>query len=107
MGISPWVKSASQTQLAPLWTVTLTNDSGTANLTGLSNTALTIYFKNISNGVETQGQGALNIVTAASGIISYQVNANDVAIGLYRVRVVVTFSNGPEFFDMGVWSVES
>lgn len=106
MGISPWIKSASQTQLAPLWTVTLTNDSGTANLTGLLNSALTIYFKNISTGTETQGQGTLNIVTPASGIISYQVNTNDVAIGLYRVRVWVAFPNGVEPFDLGTWVVQ-
>lgn len=106
MGISPTIKSQYQTQLAPLWTVTLTTDSGTANLTGLTKTALAIYFKNISNGVETQGQGDLEIVQANPGIISYQLNANDVVIGMYRVRLVVTFSNGPEFFDMGLWTVE-
>lgn len=106
MGISPWIKSASKTQLAPSWTETLTTDSGTANLTGLDNTTLSIYFKNVSNGVETQGQGTLQIVQANPGIVSYQVNANDVAIGLYRVRLWITFPNGPEPFELGLWSVE-
>lgn len=107
MGISPWIKSASKTQLAPSWTETLTTDSGTANLTGLDDTALSIYFKNISNGQETQGQGTLHIVQANPGIVSYQPNVNDVSIGMYRVRVWITFANGPEVFELGLWSVEA
>lgn len=106
MGISPSIKSQYQTQTAPLWTMTLTTDSGTANLIGLSKTALTIYFKNISSGVETQGQGDLEIVQSNPAIISYQPVANDVAIGLYHVRLWVAFSNGSEPFDLGTWTVE-
>lgn len=107
MGISPWIKTSYQTQLAPLWTITLTNDSGTANLTGLTDSALSIYFKNLSTGIETKGVGTLHIVQASSGIVSYQVDASDVVIGNYDVRLWVTFSNGPEFFELGTWSIES
>src|SRR6266702_3540466 len=106
VGISPWIKSSHQTQLAPSWTETLVTDSGsTANLTGLSDSALTIYFTNVSNGVETKGTGALHIVQAA-GIVSYQVGTNDVLLGMYHVRVWVAFVNGPSVYDLGVWSVE-
>ena len=106
MGISPWIKS-SQTQLAPAWTETLTTDSGTgANLTGLTTSALSVEFKNISNGNVTQGQGTFTIVQANPGIITYQVATNDVNIGMYRVRVWVTYSNGPAAYDLGIWYVE-
>ena len=107
MAISPWIKSQYQTQLAPSWTETLVTDSGTANLTGLSDAALTVYFKNISNGVETQGTGTLHIVQANPGIVSYQPVAADVVVGMYHTRVFVAFSNGPEPFELGVWSIES
>lgn len=106
MGISPWIKSASKTQLAPSWTEALTTDSGTANLTGLDASALSVEFKNVSNGRVTQGQGTFSIIQADPGIISYQVAANDVNIGNYGVRVWVTFANGPECFDLGIWPVE-
>ncbi len=107
MGIPIWVKSQYKTQLAPLWTISLTTTSGAVNLTGLSDSALSIYFKNISTGVETQGAGALHIVQVNPAIVSYQVDILDVVIGNYDVRLWVTFGNGPEFFDVGVWSVES
>lgn len=107
MGISPWVKSQHVTQLAPLWTITLASDSGTVNLTGLNDAALSIYFKDLSTNVETQGAGTLHIVQANPGIVSYQVASADVVIGNYDVRLWATFANGPEPFDLGTWSVES
>lgn len=106
MAISPWYKSQFQTQLAPSWQETLTTDSGTANLTGLSDSALTIYFKNTANGVETQGQGTLHIVQANPAIVSYQPIAADVVVGMYLTRLVVTYSNGADFFTLGIWSIE-
>jgi hypothetical protein len=107
MGTSPWIISQNHTQLAPSWTETLTTDSGSgANLTGLTTSALSVEFKNISNGTTTQGQGTFTIVQANPGIVSYQVASGDVAIGLYHVRVWVAFSNGSQPFEMGLWSVE-
>lgn len=107
-GISPWLKTSYKTQLAPLWTISLTTNSGaTVNLTGLSDSALSIYFKNISTGIETQGVGTLHIEQPTPGVVSYQVDAADVVIGNYDVRLWIVFGNGPDFFDIGVWSVES
>jgi hypothetical protein len=107
-GISPWLKTSYKTQLAPLWTISLITNSGViVNLTGLDDSALSIYFKDISTGVETQGVGTLHIVQSSPAIVSYQVNASDVVIGNYDVRLWVTFGNGPDFFDLGTWSVES
>ena len=107
-GISPWLKTSYKTQLAPLWTISLTTNSGAiVNLTGLDDSALSIYFKNISTNVETQGVGTLHIVQANPAIVSYQVDTADVVIGNYDVRLWITFENGPDFFDLGTWSVES
>ena len=105
MAIGTWIKSQYVTQLAPLWTINLTTPSGTVNLTGLTDSALSIYFKNISTEVETQGQGTLHISQSNPGIITYQVAPGDVVIGNYDVRLWVTFANGPDFFDLGAWSV--
>lgn len=108
MALGTWVKTAYKTQTAPLWTISLTTTSGIAvNLTGLTDSALSIYFKNLSTGVETPGVGTLHIVQANPGIVSYQVDASDVVIGNYDVRLWITFSNGPDFFDLGTWSVTS
>ena len=107
-GISPWLKTSFKTQLAPLWTISLTTNSGAAiNLTGLDDSALSIYFTNISTDIEIQGAGALHITQVNPGIVSYQVDSSDVVIGNYEVRVWIAFGNGPEPFSLGVWSVES
>lgn len=107
-GLGTWHKTQYKTQTAPLWTASLTTTSGaTVNLTGLDDSDLSIYFKNISTEVEAQGAGTLHIEQANPGIVSYQVDAADVVIGNYDVRLWVTFANGPVFFDLGTWSVES
>lgn len=108
MPLGTWVKTAYKTQTAPLWTISLTTTSGAVvNLTGLLDSALSIYFKNLSTGSEIQGNGTLHIVQANPGIVSYQVDATDVVIGNYDVRLFVNFANGPEFFELGTWSVAS
>ena len=106
MSIATWVKTQHQTQLAPLWTISLTTDSGTANLTGLTDSALSIYFTNISTGVETQGAGTLHITQTNPGVVTYQVDVTDVVVGNYHVRLWVNFANGEQPFDLGPWSVE-
>lgn len=108
MALGTWVKTQYKTQTAPLWTISLTTTSGAiVNLTGLNDSALSIYFKDLSNDNEKQGAGTLHIVQSNPAIISYQVDATDVVIGNYDVRLWVTFGNGPEFFSLGTWSVES
>jgi len=108
MSITPWIKTQHRTQLAPLWTISLTTDSGAANLSGLDDTALSMYFTNISTGAETQGAGTLHITSPASaGVVTYQVDTTDVVVGNYHVRLWVNFANGEEPFDLGTWTVEA
>ncbi len=87
MGISPWIKSQFKAQLAPLWEISLETDSGTVDLSGLSDSDLSIYFKNIINAIEIQGAGTLHIVQSNPGIVSYQVNVADVVIGFRYWRM--------------------
>lgn len=107
MPISPTYKTANNTQLAPLWTESVMSDSGPENLTGLSDSALSIYFKNTSNGVETQGVGTLHISQANPAIVTYQPSSADVVVGMFRAMLWIQFSNGPKSFSLGIWDVVS
>jgi|SRR5579862_3544416 len=105
MPISPWYKTTHVTQTAPLWTENIVTDSGTENLFGLDDDDLSLFFTNTSNGVETQGAGTLHITQANPGIVTYQVASADVVVGMYRVTLWITFTNGPQPFLLGIWDV--
>lgn len=102
MSLNPW----KVTQQAPLWTITLTTDSGADNITGLTAGSFSIIFKQTSNGPgqgqETTGTGTFAIVTANPAVITYQVSVADVTnAGTYLVTVWATFSNGPKPWELG------
>lgn len=98
MPTNPWYT----TQLTPLWTQPLTG----ANLTGISANQISIVLKNMSNSVETTGTGVIAITQANPGIITYQPSAADVAnAGMFHAWAWVTFANGPEPFDLGIWDI--
>ncbi len=82
--------------------ITLQDNEGTAyNLTGLNtSTAFTLELINMSSGIVTTGAGTWTIINAAQGVVQYQWVAGDVALaGMYRIKVVITFTGGILTFD--------
>lgn len=107
MGISPWHTGKT----APIWSITLTTDSGTgANLTGLTPSALQLLIKNRDRGddIIQTGTGTFTIVQANPALVTYQLSSQDVTTpGNYEIYVIVTYSNGPESYGPALWSLLS
>lgn len=110
MPISPWAKGDRK----PLWTFSLSPDTGSFDITGLTTADFKLKMRNISNGVVTTGTGTFSALTAASGgnpaTIDYQLSAADVAtLGMSENTVVLKEDTADQrtFKQSGVWSLES
>ncbi len=102
MAITPWFVG----DLAPAWNINLVNDSGTANLAGVTTGNLAFVYKNMATGAKVTGTGSFTITQANPGIVQYQHAAADVDTpGNYQTYVVVTFLNGPQTFVVGNWQI--
>lgn len=110
MGISPWYLTSAPT--APIWNIQLALDDGTAfPVAGLLVSNFSLVLRNLATGVETSGQGTFSNITPAvtqsingstvvlePASVNYQLASGDVAIGKYRLYVLVTLSNGVQPF---------
>ena len=100
MSLSPWY----QGMLSPAWKLSLTTESGNADLTGVSASALSLQFHNLASGIATIGAGTFSIVQASPAIVQYQLATNDVLIpGKYEVSVIVAYTNGPALYGPIEW----
>ena len=107
MSQSPWAQGDTR----EVWTFQLIPDSSVFNTSGLTTANFTYFMRNISNGVETQGNGTFSNLIAASGVnpaqITYQQSAGDVASpGMFHQWIKVTQGAQPQTFDFGVLSIE-
>ncbi len=104
-GITPWYVG----QRAPLWIITLTDDSG--NIIDLTSAAsASLEFRALSPGTSSYpGAGVATILTpGTNGQISYAVAASDVQVpGNYQVIVTVNYASGltPFIADPIAWSL--
>lgn len=114
MGISPWYKTSVPT--APIWTIQLVPDSGVFTVAGLVIGDFGLLLRNLDTGAETTGLGTFSNITAATftangGILThtsvqYQAASADVALGNYRVVVLVTVGSGVQPFVLEeIWEV--
>lgn len=105
MGISPTYKTSIPT--APNWTIQLVPDTGTFNVSGLVAANFALLIHNLDTGAETTGVGTFSTITPAvtttingatvvisPASVQYQVAASEVAVGRYRLFVLVTLSGG-------------
>lgn len=90
MGISPWQVG----QLLPLWTPTITTDSGSA--LSLAGATLSSVLHNTDTEQDIAMVGTWLVTNAALGQAQYTWAAADVAVaGNYVIIVTATFSAGP------------
>lgn len=105
MGISPWFLTATPT--APKWIIQLVPDSGAFDITGLTNDDFSLHIQDLKTGEVRTGQGTFSGLTAAvtttinsamvivsPAQINYQLASDDVALGRFKLTVLVTASNG-------------
>jgi hypothetical protein len=107
MSQSPWFQGDTREP----WTFLLEPDSGIFDVSGLTTANFVYLQRNLSSGVERQGDGAFSNLLAASGgnpaQITYQESVNDVAtVGTCHQEVKVTQSGATQTFDFGVLSIE-
>lgn len=95
------------TQTSPIWTISLTTDSGVVvDLTGVASTSIVLLFKNTANGTETTGTGTVAITQVRPAIITYQPSSGDVASpGSFNIFAIVTFATGPGFYGPYAWNI--
>src|SRR5437660_8715656 len=108
MAQSPWPQGDTR----EAWTFQLIPDTGYFATSGLATANFAYFQRNISSGVERQGDGAFSNLIAASGgnpaQITYQESANDVANpGMFHQWIKVTQGNASQTFDFGVLSIEA
>jgi len=107
MSQSPWAQGDTR----EAWKFLLEPDTGDLDITSLTASNFAYFQRNISSGVERQGDGAFSNLIAATGgnpaQITYQETTNDVANpGMYHQRIKVAQGSASQTFDFGVLSIE-
>jgi hypothetical protein len=96
MGLSPWYVG----QTYPALQITLNNDSGSDNVSGLAPSNFTLILRNLGTTSDTTGTGTFVIVNANPAIVTYAFSSSDVATaGSYLLILKVTFPSGLKVYD--------
>ena len=104
MSITPWYAGIT----SPEWELTLTGESGAADLTGLTASNITLEFHNLTTGIKQNGAGTVTIAQANPAIIHYQLANTDVeSPGTYKISVIVNYTNGPALYGPNDWQLLS
>ncbi len=94
--ISPIYQGDTGSPFAP----TLLDDSGNSLLVGLSNSAISMKWKNKLTGAVQVCTGGWAIDNAATGACHYNLTPTDVAtVGVFTVSITVQTAVGPRHLD--------
>jgi hypothetical protein len=94
--ISPLYQGDTGSPFAP----TLLDDSGNSLLVGLSNSAISMKWKNRLTGAVQVCTGGWAIDNAATGACHYNLTPTDVAtVGVFTVSITVQTAVGPRHLD--------
>lgn len=96
-----WTEGTTHIGLTITW---LDGDGAALNLTGAT---LTGRIKDLATGTARNIAGTLALVTAASGIFSWTMDAADVVAGVYHVQFTATFASNPARTFRATWRVEA
>lgn len=90
----PWHIS----QTYPVWSIPLNTDAGPDNITGLTASNISLYFRNttVTPPVDTIGTGTLTIQASNPASIFYQPSTTDVS-SIFTGQIVIKAKFGPSF----------
>lgn len=90
----PWHVS----MVFPTWSIPLNTDAGTDNITGLTASNISLYFRDTTTTppIDTPGTGTLTIQTSNPASILYQPSTTDVA-STFTGQIVIKAKFGPSF----------
>lgn len=85
-------------QTYPVWSIPLNTDAGPDNITGLTASNISLYFRNttVNPPVDTIGTGTLTIQSSNPASIFYRPSTTDVA-SPFTGQIVIKAQFGPSF----------